>query len=230
MFGRGEDGTASSPRQVTAILAAVVAAAVVVFSLGVMVGKRGTGDGAVQESPPAALPMDVPVQPPESVPETKTARVEEPPPAGSPKERPLPSEKLTFFDSLSGDPPPAPVQKRPAPKKKEPAPRKPAEGGGTVAAPVKAASASAADRIKRLMGPGIYHVQLSSTTNPSWAGALVERMKKKGITAKSTTVTIKGKLWYRIRVGTFADKDAARRAGDIFKAEMKIDTMVVGGN
>ena len=224
MLNRGEGQESSSPQRVGVILAAVVFAAVVVFVLGVMVGKRGAGKVSVIEEPPASLPMEMPV--------SASELVSEPPP---PAEKPLPSGKLTFFDSLSGDPAaPPPKQSRSRGKKPERSEKRSSAGSGPEGKPTETAPETGgsrpADRINSLLGSGNYYVQISSTTNGAWADDLVAKMKKKGITAKSTSVIIKGKKWYRIRVGTFADRDAAAKASGVFRKTMKIDNMVVSGD
>jgi cell division septation protein DedD len=231
-FEEGAAGSPASVRRVGTILAVVVVAAVVVFSLGVMVGQRVTESVPTAAEPPPALPTETLVPPPAPAP--KEASVKEKAPS-------RPAEKLTFFETLSGDkaaappalpkpspPPPPPKAAAPSP---EPAPSpKPATQKPSPPPPVKAASASSPGaQIKALMGSGPYHVQVSSTTNSAWAGDLVARMKKKGIKAVSTPVTIKGKKWYRIRVGSFPDRESAIQARQILKQKMKLDGMVVSG-
>jgi septal ring-binding cell division protein DamX len=212
-FEEGAAGSPASVRRVGTILAVVVAAAVVVFSLGVMVGQRVTEGAPRAVEPPPARPTETRVPPPAPAPEE--APVKEKGPSRS-------SEKLTFFETLSGDKAAAPPT---LPKALPPPPAKPE--AQKPAPPVKTSSSSPGAQIKALTGSGPYHVQVSSTTNSAWAGDLVARLKKKGIRAVSTPVTIKGKRWYRIRVGSFPDKEAARQAQRILKQEMKLDGMVV---
>lgn len=223
-FEEDAAGPPASVRRVGSILAVVVVAAVVVFSLGVMVGQRVTESVPTAAEPPPALPTETLVPPP--APASKEAPVKGKSPS-------RPTGKLTFFETLSGDkaaaPPalPKPPPKAAAPSREPPPPQPEAQKPPP---PVKTAAASSpGTQIKALMGSGPYHVQVSSTTNSAWAGDLVARLKKKGIKAVSTPVTIKGKRWYRIRVGSFPDKESARRAREILKRKMKLDGMVVSG-
>jgi DedD protein len=201
---------------VGALLAAVVVTAVVVFSLGVMVGKRVTGTVPLITEPPATLPTETLVPPPPPDLEKPTGEREEPPAA-----KEIASEKLTFFDTLSADKPAPPSLPKESPAKvKEPAKPPPAPKSPRDPSQV----------IESLKGPGNYYVQVSSTTKRAWADDLVRKLKKKGISSTSTSVTLKGKKWYRIRIGTFADKGSARKAGAVLKEKMKLDTMVVTGD
>jgi cell division septation protein DedD len=230
-------GTNTSVRKVGTILAVVVMAAVVVFSLGVMVGKRVTGNVSLPSDPPAALPTENlrPRPPAEKVSPgaTKTAK--------KTSREPEASGKLTFFDTLSGDkaaaPPSLPkeapaVKKAPLPAEKPPAPKaaapkKPPPPPKKAAPPPKPAAGDPGARITSLTGKGDFAVQVASTTNSSWANELVRRLKKKGVTASASAVTLKGKLWYRIRVGSFSSRESANKALKILK-EMGHDGMVVG--
>ena len=203
-FEESAMGGNASPRRVGALLAAVVATAVVVFSLGVMVGKRVTGTVPLITEPPTTLPTETLVPPPPPDLEKTAGEAEKAPPGEPPAAREIASEKLTFFDTLSAD--------KPAPP------------------PARDSSREPSLVIAGLKRPGNYYVQVSSTTNRVWADDLVRKLKKKGISATSTSVTLRGKKWYRIRIGTFADKGSARKAGAVFKEKMKLDSMVVTGD
>lgn len=224
-------GGNASPRRVGALLAAVVVTAVVVFSLGVMVGKRVTGTVPLITEPPATLPTETLVPPPPPDLEKPTGEREEPPAA-----KEIASEKLTFFDTLSADKPaPPPLPKESPTKVKASPPPAPPPSVAEVKEPVKPPPAPKSPRepsqvIESLKGPGNYYVQVSSTTKRAWADDLVRKLKKKGISSTSTSVTLKGKKWYRIRIGTFADKGSARKAGAVLKEKMKLDGMVVTGD
>jgi cell division septation protein DedD len=83
--------------------------------------------------------------------------------------------------------------------------------------------------VNALRGSGSWYVQVASTTSSQGANDFVARLKKKGIKAVSTPVTLKGKQWYRVRIGSFPDKDSANQARKILKQNMKIDGLVMGG-
>jgi len=223
-FDEGTAGSAASVRSVGAKLAGVVLGAVIVFSLGVMVGQRVTESVPSLGEPPPALPTETLPPPQPSGHEMPAGAEDLPAPRG---------EKLTFFDTLSGEKagPPPELPKAPPPKPVPPPPRPVAEPAPAprAAPPVKTAGTSPADRVNALKGSGPYYVQVSSTTKREWANDLVARLKKKGIKAVSTPVTLKGKQWYRVRVGSFPDRDSAGQARNILKQKMKLDGMVVRG-
>ena len=231
----GMGGNASA-RRVGALLAAVVATAVVVFSLGVMVGKRVVGTVPLITAPPATLPTETLVPPPPPDLEKPAGESEKPPPQEPTAARSISSEKLTFFDTLSADKPvPPTLPKEPPAKVKAPPRPDPPPPVAEARVPDKRLPAQSPPQdpsrvIKSLMAPGNYYVQVSSTTNSAWADDLVRKLKKKGIESTSTSVTLKGKKWYRIRIGTFADKGSARKAGAVLKEKMKLDSMVVTGD
>lgn len=229
-------GRSPSVGKVGTILAVVVVAAVVVFSLGVMVGKRVTGIMPALSEPPATLPTEG-LKPLARRPEEKPVKI---PPAPTQKTaktagEPLPSEKLTFFETLSSDkaavPPPLPAphpkEKTAVARKPEPPPKKVESAEKPAPEPrQKTAVKNPGAEVMALRGPGPYYVQVASTTKQDWAGDLVRRLRKRGVEAGSTTVTLKGTRWYRIRVGTFPDRDAARQALKVLKG-MGQDGMVV---
>ena len=229
-FEEGTEGSAASVRRVGMILAGVVLGAVAVFSLGVMVGQRVTESVPSFGEPPPSVPMETLVPPAAPAPEKKAAGEGTSPPSG---------DKLTFFDTLSGEkassppslpktPPPKPLPSPPKPVSEaapapEPAPKPPP---ATAAAP---AAASAAEGVNALRGSGSWYVQVASTTSRQGANDFVARLKKKGVKAVSTPVTLKGKQWYRIRIGSFPDRNSANQAQKILKQKMKIDGLVMGG-
>jgi len=236
-----ESGAGRSPsvEKVGTILAVVVVAAVVVFSLGVMVGKRVTGIMPALSEPPSTLPTEglKPLaQRPEEKPVKSPAKPQ--PKTAESAGEPLSSEKLTFFETLSSDkatvPPPLPAPppkvKTAVARKPEPPPKKAETAEEPPPKPrQKTAAQNPGAEVMSLRGPGQYYVQVASTTKQAWAGDLVRRLKKRGVEARSTTVTLKGKRWYRIRVGTFPDRDAARQAMKVLKG-MGQDGMVVRGD
>jgi cell division protein FtsN len=218
-FDEGTEGSAASVRRVGMILAGVVLGAVAVFSLGVMVGQRVTESVPSLGEPPPSVPMETLVPPADPAPEKR---------AVAEGTSTLSGDKLTFFDTLSGEkassppslpksPPPKPVAKaKPAPKPAPPPAARPP-------------AASPTEKVSALLGGGPWYVQVASTTSRQGASDLVTRLKKKGIKASSTPVTLKGKQWYRVRIGSFPDKNSANQARKILKEQLKIDGLVMGG-
>jgi len=224
-FEEGTEGSAASVRRVGMILAGVVLGAVAVFSLGVMVGQRVTESVPSLGEPPPSVPMETLVPPAAPAPEKKAAEG-----ASTPS-----GDKLTFFDTLSGDKASSPpsLPKAPPPKP-APAPSKPAARATPAPKPApvpaaKPAATSAVEEVNALLGSGPWYVQAASTTSRQGANDFVTRLKKKGIKASFTPVTLKGKQWYRVRIGSFPDKNSANQARKILKEKLKIDGLVMGG-
>ncbi|MFC1657519.1 hypothetical protein ACFL2P_02995, partial [Candidatus Moduliflexota bacterium] len=161
-FEESGTGATASVRRVGTILAVVVVAAVIVFSLGVMVGKRVTGGGQASE-PPSALPTEN-LRPRPSQEAGKKAESRPAPEAQGAKsgKDPLSSEKLTFFDTLSGDKAAAPPV---LPKEKAPPVKKADLEKKAAPPPPKKRAASPEARVMAMAGPGQYYVQVASTTN-----------------------------------------------------------------
>ena len=225
-FEEGTEGSAASVRRVGMILAGVVLGAVAVFSLGVMVGQRVTESVPSLGEPPSSVPMETLVPPAVPPPEKRASAEGTPAPAG---------DKLTFFDTLSGEKASSPpsLPKAPPPK---PAPAPPKPAAEATPAPksvpppaAKPAAASPAEKVNALLGSGPWYVQVASTTSRQGASDFVTRLKKKGIKASFTPVTLKGKQWYRVRIGSFPDKNSASQARKILKEKLKIDGLVMGG-
>jgi DedD protein len=62
-----------------------------------------------------------------------------------------------------------------------------------------------------------YTVQVASSQREEKALALVDRLKTKGYPAYIEKVELKGKSWYRARVGSFKNKDDAQKLVDKLK-------------
>ena len=230
-FEEHEAGTPTSPRRVGLLLAAVVAVAVVVFSLGVMVGKKARTPEPAALLPPAALPTEtlVPLSPEDlpvkdDAPEVETTEGE--PPA---------SGKLTFFDRLSGEEAGEPkLPKVPEEEKEDPKPlvvRKPKPAAESAPPPPpKKAPLTPAEQIAKLSSGGRWAVQVSSGTNRAWSDDYVKKLSKRGLEARSVSVSLDGKQWYRIWVGSYPDRSTARKAQGILASRFDIKGNVVQGD
>jgi septal ring-binding cell division protein DamX len=230
-FEEHEAGTPTSPRHVGLLLAAVVAVAVIVFSLGVMVGKKARTPEPKELQPPSALPTEtlVPLSP-EDLPVKDDAPT-------APESEPQESQKLTFFDRLSGDAAGEPeLPKAPEEKKEDPAPlvvRKPdAKPAGESAPPPprQKPPPSPARQIAELSSGGRWAVQVSSGTNKAWSDDYVDKLSKRGLEARSVSVSLDGKQWYRIWIGSFPDRDTAKKAQGILSSRFDIKGNVVQGD
>jgi cell division protein FtsN len=239
----------ASPLRVGTALGGVVLAAVVVFGLGVMVGKRVTESVPVAAPPPAALP-------------TETLA---PQPIGAAPA--IPPDQLTFYDRLSGAappatapvpqsataPPPVAAQSRGAAPALAPAPA-PAPAPATtttVAAQVQAAAPPAAKpapkaaappaapapvaearpaaiaEIRKLTGAGRFAVQLGASKDRAAADRTTASVRAQGLDATTSAVSIKGAVWYRTRAGTFPNQQAATKAAGLFHTAFGYTAMPV---
>ncbi len=200
----------ASALRVGAALGGIVLAAVVVFSLGVMVGKRVAESVPAVTAPPLALPTEtvppLPVAPPAPV-------------------SPIPPEKLTFYDRLSGVAPGAlvaPSEGQPAPKAHSPAP------GAIVAVATAAPTGDdAVAQIMKLTGKGHFAVQVAAVNERAAADETASRVKRLGFKALTVVASVKGKTWYRIRVGSFPSKQAAAQAARIFTSAYGLNAIAV---
>ncbi len=125
-----------------------------------------------------------------------------------------PDQEMTFYDILTKSPTPAPEKaskkkEQGVPKKKvakakvTPAPAKPSQRA-PVKTPAKRASVSA----KR--GTTIWSVQVKALTRRGDAQVLTNRLKDKGYKAYLVSIVIKGRTWYRVRVGRLATQKEAK--------------------
>lgn len=223
-FEEHEGGTASSPRRVGLLLAAIVAVAVVLFSLGVMVGKKAQVPAPEMLEPPTALPTEtlVPLSPGDLP--VKPARETE---KGAAGEEASPAQKLTFFDRLSGEKADEPALPRPVDK----APvAPPAAEKKPVAKPSMEPPPAPASRIAALSSGGPWAVQVSSGTNRDWSDDYVGKLKKRGLEARSVSVMLDGKRWYRIRIGVFPDRATAKEARQLLESGFDLKGNVVQGD
>jgi cell division septation protein DedD len=225
-------GETASPLRVAVLCAAAVVAAVAVFGLGVMVGRRSLDAVPQAAAPPSALPTESLVpQPAAPAPPAPAPAAGVAPAALAP---PADPGRLTFYDRLSGKAPAEPVavpvgQGPPAsaPAPAAPAPPPPA---AAVAAPVPAPAPAAPEapagdpvaRIKKLSGKGKYAVQVAAVAQRATANEVMARLRKLGLNATLVMVTAKGKTLYRVRVGAFPDQAAAWKATDIFRGPLKM--------
>jgi cell division septation protein DedD len=227
-------------RQIVFLIAGYCFLCVLVFALGVVVGRATSQPESVAKNEDSApsLPREQPTkgQPTPSasgriplIPaaESKKPAVQGPEFAFSPT---LPESALTSkSDSLTATTPPRP---RPTPTpelassgeppavetiaedKHEPEPRRPA-----VTAEHKSKT-STATRVSLSQG-GDYTVQVGSSRSLEQATELKGRLSKKGYVAYVQSVDLSDKgTWHRVRVGNYRDKEGAERvASDIRSRE-----------
>jgi septal ring-binding cell division protein DamX len=239
---------AKSAARVGLTLGGIVLAAVVIFALGVMEGARVADSVPPTPPPPGALPTETLVPQP-AAPAAATA--------------PIPPDKLTFYDRLSGVAPAAPLAlpeghppaqtaalvptlapaAQPAPQalparqpEAAPAPppeRAPQKQGVAPAAAVvatrsaPAAKADPAAQIRKLAGKGRFTVQVAAASERAAAEQTTALVKRNGFEPVTVMASVKGKVWYRIRVGSFPTKQAATQAAGLFKSGFGLNAVAV---
>ncbi|MCY1003425.1 SPOR domain-containing protein [Myxococcus sp. MISCRS1] len=100
------------------------------------------------------------------------------------------------------------------------------EGGG-----LKEAIARAAQLPDPAVKGGAFTLQLSAFQDKQEAERFMGRLRDRGYAPYIVTAEVAGKgTWYRVRMGTFASKDAATRYLSDFKRETQLDAFVAGTN
>jgi cell division septation protein DedD len=240
-----QESPGTSAARVGLTLGGIVLTAVVVFGLGVMEGSRVADLVPSVEAPPSALP---------------TEALKSMPSAPARAAAPIPPDKLTFYDRLSGVAPAAPVA---LPEGQPPAPglapvaapdlsdspsppQAPQSAATAAAAPKKPAVAAAATtrtataakpaappkpdpaaQIRKLSGKGRFSVQMAAVSERSAAAETAALIKRNGFDAVTVMASVKGKVLYRIRVGSFPSKQAAAEAAGIFRSAYGLNAIPV---
>ena len=122
--------------------------------------------------------------------------------------------------------PPAAAEKAAAKPPAEPPPVQAADGGGRK----KSRPPTPASRIAALSDGGPWAVQVSSGTNRDWSDDYVGKLKKRGLDARSVSVMLDGKRWYRIRIGRYPDRATAKEARQILESGFDLKGNVVQGD
>ncbi|MFY2561863.1 SPOR domain-containing protein [Corallococcus terminator] len=195
---------------------------------------------------PAAAPAEKPApKPPEPVKTAAMAPTPDPDTGELPPEEPS-EEPQAVAVAETPKPTPAPVAEKPAAPAEKPAPvaAKPAQVSGkveTAAVPtrttqkegsgMKEALARAAQLPDPAVKGGAFTLQLSAFQDKQEADRFMARLRDRGYAPYIVTAEVAGKgTWYRVRMGTFASKDAATRYLSDFKRETQLDAFVAGTN
>jgi len=227
-------------RQMVFLIAGYCFLCVLVFALGVVVGRATTQPETVAETtgPGASQPLEQPVKGrPELSPSGRIPLI----PVAEPKNQATQTPEFAFSPTLPDSPSTsksespsaaAPSRPKPAPtpevapsseppaatpnveEKHEPEPRR---AGVTAESKPKVPTAT---RVSLSHG-GDYTIQVSSFRSMEQASELKGRLSKKGYTAYVQSVDLSDKgTWHRVRVGTYRDKEGAERvAGDLRNQE-----------
>jgi DedD protein len=216
-------------RQVVSLLVAGIVVLGAVFVLGVLVGKKLAGSQRGDRSPDLLSALD-----------QKSAALE--------RARAAPT--LTFQEELIADagsaratpPAKAVAEKKTEPRASEPKAEppkavadkkpdvqaKPVDAGATASRHAPAATASAAPAPPEATAPsGAFTLQLGASQNRDDAERMVSRLREKGYAPYITTADVPGKgTFYRVRMGSFATKEAASRYLEDFRRETKTEAFV----
>ena len=204
--------------QMVLLGAAFTTAALIVFVLGVFVGKGIESRKLIKKEEPL---VKIPIKP--TAPESSAT------PAAPAK------DEITFNESLPKEAVAAPAEKnRPAnppekvakieakevaaPAKNPPAPLKSNEKPAEKSAPVEetaknAEAAETADHGKT------WRAQVNAFPDERSAKQIVDRLKNKGYNAYVTEVQNRGKTWYRVSVGKYNSRDEADKMVELLRTK-----------
>ena len=234
---------ATSVLKVGLALGGIVLAAVIIFALGVMEGSRVAELAPEIPAPPSALPTETlktlpatPAATAAAIPPDKLTfydRLSGVAPAAMP-DVPPPARGLAPVASATPAataPPTVPVV--PARPAEAPAvvpvtPKKPAAPAAELAARTAAPSKSdPVAQIRKLAGKGRFTVQMAAVSERAAAAGTATRLKQYGFEATTVMASVKGKTWYRIRVESFPNKQAATQAAGIFHSALGFNAIPV---
>lgn len=169
--------------------------------------------GSIEPTTEGAAPM-APVTTAQPVAETPAAPVSVPPPA--PVTQPKPVVAQPKIEPKAAEPKPVAVAPAPAVKAEAPKAAK-AEKKAVETAKKKTVAAKKVSAAKALV------LNIASFTSLSEAQGLAGKLKKTGYNAYITPFTKDSIKWYRVRVGFFASRDEATKAGRAIQAKFKVE-------
>jgi cell division septation protein DedD len=109
------------------------------------------------------------------------------------------------------------------------APRKSAAAATTAKAARTAAPSKSdpAAQIRKLTGKGRFSVQLAAVSERAAAAETAALTKRNGFDAVIVMASVKGKILYRVRVGSFPNKSTAAEAAGIFNSAFGLEAIPV---
>jgi cell division septation protein DedD len=174
--------------QLAIIAAGFTVTSVVVFFLGILVGQGIEGGKSAKPEEPL---VKIPVQPLSSGVNVGTPAKEE----------------MTFYDTLAKAPTPGEKESRPAVEATK-TPEKAAKPAVKEKPP--AATEKVQEKAKAERPRGKWSVQVNAYAEKRDAESLVKKLTDKGYDAYVVSTNIKGRTWYRVRVGRLATRQEAR--------------------
>lgn len=246
-------------RQIVSLLIAGIVVMGAVFVLGVVVGKKLASDAQTAAAPDLLSALDANAQalqevrkepePPLTFPDELTKKT------GAESAAPPPAPKVVVKPAPAPEPKPAEPASKPAaepaavaaaPKPAEPKPTESGKETGKVeSAPVPTRTTAREggglkEAIARATQPqqptetvkgGAFTLQLSAFQSRAEADRFAGRLRDRGYAPYIVAAEVPKKgTWYRVRMGSFPNKDAAARYLADFKRETQLDAFVAGTN
>ena len=214
-----------SGKQLVFLFMATMVVSVVIFLIGVFVGRNVRAQQAAAEhltDPTAALAASAPA-PPASAPAAADAG----PQAAEPPSPPAESDELSYKKRLEGDAsaehlkPVAPPQQSAAVRTPPPAP---AASAPAASSPAPAASPATEAPVGKPQ-PGTWVIQVHALRDRTTAAGIVRRLTGKGypaflVAAGPPTGT------YKVQIGRYKDRDEAMRVIDRLKKEEQFNPWI----
>jgi len=201
--GKGQGSYYLSRVQLIILAVGFTATSLVVFFLGVFIG-QGIEERKLMEKEEPVVKIPV-----------------EPLLKGS-GQAPAAKEEITFYDTLSkgaegGGPARGGVK-----QKVKPIEESTRQAAVEAKAPAREkAVAQVAEKAVQKPANGVWTVQLNAFPQERDADRLAKRLKDKGYDAYVASTDIKGKTWYRVRVGHFATREEARALQEELRVKEK---------
>jgi cell division protein FtsN len=220
-----------SGKQLVFLFMATMVVSVVIFLIGVFVGRSVRAQQAAAEhltDPAAALAAAAPT-PAATTPATADAG----PQAAEPPSPPAESEELSYKKRLEGDgsaerlKPIPPAQQQASPERTAPpapAPSAPVSAAPAASSPAPAAAA-ASDPPAGKPQPGTWVVQVHALRDRTAAAGIVRRLAGKGYPAFLVAAGPPTGV-YKVQIGRYKDRDEAMRVIDRLKQEEQFNPWI----
>lgn len=204
--GKRQDSYYFKRSQLLLLALGFTVTSVIIFLLGILIGKGIEERKSIRQEEPL---VKIPVQPP----------------APGAKPGAQGKEEMTFYDTLSKAPPTQLAEKAaekappaPSPTKEKPSVEKaPAVTEAKKEAPAQKASKVEPAKTDAAQREGPWTVQINAYPNDRDAKELAKKLKDKGYDAYVTSTKVKGRTWYRVRVGHFDTREQAQQLQETLK-------------
>ncbi len=173
----------------------VLIGSVIIFFLGMLIGKEIEGRKiGIKEEPLVKMPANPLLQ--------------ESGPGGAASSK----DELTFYDTLTKSPESRQARKESVKESKRA--EKPAKAEVKEAKPAETARVES----KAEGGEGLWSVQVNAFPDERSAQIWVDRLKNKGYKAYMVEAELGGRTWYRVRVGEYGTREEAEKVEEQLKS------------